>query len=72
MRSVVDACMTDIKDVRKKTDYQDAIQADLEKMELNPEEKEAVLERQEIPKRRGRNSLPEGMQKRDDDLPRND
>jgi hypothetical protein len=49
MKSIVDAWMTDIKDARKKTTAcQEVTGANPENMEPNPEEKEAVLERQEI------------------------
>jgi hypothetical protein len=50
MKANIDACIADIKNDRKETmDCQDAMEANLEKMEPNPGEKEAGVERQETP-----------------------
>jgi hypothetical protein len=50
---------------KERTSSQDAMEANLKKMEPNPGEKE-------IPNRRGRNSFLEGMPKRENGLPRSD
>jgi hypothetical protein len=45
MRSIVDACITDIKYARRKTTAcQEVTGANPEKMEPNPGEKEAIVE----------------------------
>jgi hypothetical protein len=49
MRSILDAWITDIKDAQKKTTAcQEMTGANPEKMETNPEEKGAIVERQVI------------------------
>jgi hypothetical protein len=50
MKANIDACIADVKNDRKEpTARQDAMEANLVKMEPNPGEKEAVVERQETP-----------------------
>jgi hypothetical protein len=72
MKANMDACMADIKNDRKETTAcQDAMEANLEKMEPNPGGNEAAVERWETLNEEGA-VHPEGMPKRDDGLPRND
>jgi hypothetical protein len=46
---MMDAWIADMKDGRKETSCEEATQANPEKMEPNPGEKEYVVERQKIP-----------------------
>jgi hypothetical protein len=71
MRSIVNSWIADMEnDLKETTTCQDAMEANRMKMEPNPGETEAVQKRQENPNE-GHNSLPKGMPKRDNGLPRN-
>jgi hypothetical protein len=50
MKAKIDACIADMKnDLNETTAYQDAMEANLVKMEPNPGEKEAAVEQHETP-----------------------
>jgi hypothetical protein len=58
--------------VKPETEQQEKMDANLEKMEPNPGEKKAVVERQEIPNEEVAIHTPEVMPKRETGLPRSD